>query len=179
MHRRQIDLQVFLRDDGLWEVDARITDVKSYDWKLKTGVRAAGEPIHDMTLRVVVDAMFNIVDAGAHTDAMPYPGHCSEHGDAYRRLIGLNLVHGFRAGLKERLGGVLGCTHITELAQTLPTVLIQAYAGVGDVAEREGDRQPMQIDRCHANWCRISSTQYSGWIPQDQLWGTYQGEEVN
>jgi SH3-like domain-containing protein len=36
-----------------------------------------------------------------------------------------------------------------------------------------------QIDRCHASWCRISSTQYSGWIPQDQLWGTYQGEEVN
>lgn len=36
-----------------------------------------------------------------------------------------------------------------------------------------------QIDRCHQSWCRISSTQYSGWIPQDQLWGTYQGEEVN
>jgi SH3-like domain-containing protein len=36
-----------------------------------------------------------------------------------------------------------------------------------------------QIDRCSRGWCRISSTQYSGWIPQDQLWGTYQGEEVN
>lgn len=151
MHRRQIDLQVFLREDSMWEVDARITDVKSYDWMLKTGLRPAGTPIHDMTLRIVVDRMFNIVDAGAQTDWMPYPGQCSAYGDAYRRLIGLNLLHRFRAGLKERLGGVLGCTHITELAQTLPTVIIQAYAGLDNVAEAEGsEHKPMQIDRCHA-----------------------------
>lgn len=36
-----------------------------------------------------------------------------------------------------------------------------------------------QLDRCHQGWCRISGAQYSGWIPQDQLWGTYQGEDVN
>lgn len=36
-----------------------------------------------------------------------------------------------------------------------------------------------QIDRCNKGWCKISSTQYSGWIPQDQLWGTYEGEDVN
>ncbi len=36
-----------------------------------------------------------------------------------------------------------------------------------------------QIDRCHGGWCRISGAQYSGWIPQDQLWGTYQNEEIN
>jgi len=29
------------------------------------------------------------------------------------RLVGLNLMKGFRQAVKERLGGVQGCTHIT------------------------------------------------------------------
>jgi Protein of unknown function (DUF2889) len=150
-HRRCIDVQIHARGDGLWEVDAEITDVKTRDALLAGGLRAAGEPIHDMLLRVVVDEQFNIVDAGSETRGMPYPGHCDEHGDAYRRLIGLNLLKGFRRAVKERLAGIAGCTHLTELTQVLPTAVVQAFAG--DVIKtREGDseRRPFQIDGCHA-----------------------------
>ena len=115
-HRRQIDVQVYARGDGLWEVDARMIDTKTRDASLAGGLRRAGEPIHEMLLRVVVDERFNIVEAGAETTWMPYPGHCEAHGDAYARLVGLNLIQGFRQALRERLGGVLGCTHLNELS---------------------------------------------------------------
>src|SRR5262245_60798642 len=95
-HRRSIDLQVFARDDGLWEVDARLIAIKSRDMPMHAGVRRAGEPIHDMLLRLVVDHELNIVDAGSETLWKPYPGYCEEHGDAYKRLVGLNLLKGFR-----------------------------------------------------------------------------------
>lgn len=151
-HRRQIDVQVYVRDDGLWEADARLTDVKTHESRKASGVRPAGEPVHDLLLRVVVDRALNIVAAGAESRAVPYPGHCDEHGDTYGRLAGLNLLQGFRAALKERVGGVLGCTHLSELAQVLPTAVVQAMAG--DVIDTRGDHadaeRPFQLDRCHA-----------------------------
>ncbi len=151
-HRRNIDVQIFARGNGLWEVDAHITDVRSRETRMATGMLPAGKPIHDMLLRLVVDERFNVLEAGAETSAMPYPGECSSYGDLYGRLVGLNLMRGFRQGVKERLGGVQGCTHLTELTQVLPTAVVQAFAG--EVIDTRGDSadstQPFQIDRCHA-----------------------------
>jgi len=149
-HRRQIDIQVFARGDGLWEVDALLTDVKARDARLAGEIRPAGTPIHEMLLRLVVDERLDIREAGSQTLWMPYVGECADHGDVYGRLVGLNLLRGFRAALRERVGGVLGCTHITELAQTLPTAVIQAFAGEVIDTRGHGDEVPFQIDRCHA-----------------------------
>jgi hypothetical protein len=149
-HRRQIDLQVYVRDDGLWEVDARLSDVKTRDAALAGGVRPAGAPIHDMLLRIVVDRGLTIVASGAESLAVPYPGACDDLGEVYGRLAGLNLMQGFRRALRERVGGVLGCTHLTELAQALPTAVVQAMAGEVIDTRGHGDERPFQIDRCHA-----------------------------
>jgi hypothetical protein len=155
-HRRSIEVQIYARGNGLWEVDAEIIDTKTHAAHLAGGLRPAGEPIHDMRLRVVVDEQFNVVEAGSQTLAMPYPGHCDkigdELGDVYRRLVGLNLLKGFRRDVNQRLGGVVGCTHLTELTQVLPTAVVQAFAGdVLDTREDSAsDTEPFQIDRCHA-----------------------------
>lgn len=149
-HRRSIDVQIFARGDGLWEVDARLTDTKTRDIQMAGGVRRAGDPVHEMLLRLVVNTQLNIVEAGSETLWMPYPAQCGEHGDAYSRLVGLNLLKGFRAAVKERLGGILGCTHITEMTQMLPTAVIQAFAGEVTTTGGDADQRPFQIDRCHA-----------------------------
>lgn len=152
LHRRSIDAQVYARDDGLFEVDAELCDTKTRDVPMAGGTRLAGEPIHDMLLRLVVDKQLNILAASSETRWMPYVGACGEHGNAYERLVGLNLLKGFRAGVKERLAGVKGCTHLTELSQVLPTAVIQAFAGIV-IDTREGDgsgQPPFQIDKCHA-----------------------------
>lgn len=151
-HRRRFDVQIYSRGNGQWEVDARITDVRTRETRLASGSLPAGMPIHDMLLRLVVNQSLDILEAGSQTSAMPYTGLCDKHGDAYARLVGLNLMRGFRAALRERVGGALGCTHITELAQVLPTAVIQAFAGevIDTKGEHEGADKPFQIDRCHA-----------------------------
>jgi hypothetical protein len=164
-HQRRIEVQVFARPDGLWEVDALLADTKSRDLQLPSGLRPAGTPVHEMRLRLVVNTRMEIVAAGSESRWMPYAGICDVHGeaaeaapgDAYARLVGLNLRQGFRRALHERLGGALGCTHLTELAQVLPTAVIQAFAGeVINVTEGrpatgdEPEQAPFQIDRCHA-----------------------------
>jgi hypothetical protein len=154
-HRRAIEASAYERDDGLWDIDAHLTDIKTRDIPLASGTRPAGEPVHDLWLRLTIDGELNIVDAFAASDAVPYPGYCEVIGPDYRELIGLNLMKGFRRGIKERLAGTAGCTHLTELAQVLPTVAIQAFAG--EVRKtRDGtaimvkEQKPFQLDRCHA-----------------------------
>ncbi|HYD94421.1 MAG TPA: DUF2889 domain-containing protein [Noviherbaspirillum sp.] len=154
-HTRAIQIEAFARDDGLWDLDAHITDVKTRDALLASGTRPAGQPLHDLWLRITVDTQLNIVDAEAVSDAVPYPNFCDTIGAAYKKLVGLNLLKGFRDGVKQRLAGVNGCTHLTELANVLPTATIQALAG--DVIDTRdgasGDQQsqkPFQLDRCHA-----------------------------
>ncbi len=154
-HTRTIEVEAFARDDGLWDLDARITDTKTRDAKLASGVRPAGTPIHDLWLRVTIDTQLTIIDAEAVSDAVPYPGYCNTIGPAYKSLIGLNLLKGFRQQLNERLSGIDGCTHLTELAPVLPTAAVQAFAGDvfktrdGDDADEQSPK-PFQLDRCHA-----------------------------
>ena len=149
VHTRRVRYEGYKRADGLWDIEAHLTDVKSHDVKLKTGVRRAGLPIHDMVVRVTIDRKLNVVDALSVSDAVPYPGGCETIGPAYKKLIGLNLAKKFREAVKERLGGVLGCTHITEMLAGLPTAAIQSFAGEMR-EERAPGRRPFQLDRCHA-----------------------------
>lgn len=154
-HTRAIQVAAFARDDGLWDIEAHITDIKTRDIQLATGLRPANTPVHDLWLRLTIDTRLTIVDAEAVSDAVPYPGFCDTIGPAYKKLIGLNLLQGFRQQLKERLGGIQGCTHLTELAQVLPTAAIQAFAGdVFNTRDGAGsdaqDTQPFQLDRCQA-----------------------------
>jgi len=168
LHTRTLSVQVYERSDGLFDVEASLVDVKQIDMMLATGLRPAGQPVHDMQLWLVVDRQLQIVDAGSATRAMPYPGFCGDHGDAYARLKGLNLLHGFRAALKAKLAGTQGCTHLTELAGVLPTAVIQAFAGhVLDTKEGGADDQPpFQIDRCHAlrREGQVVKTHYPRWF---------------
>lgn len=151
VHRRAIDVQVFAHHDGrLWDLEATLEDTKTRAFELATGPRAAGQPIHSMLLRLTIDTGFNVVGAHAQTLAAPYPGFCEDFGDAYRSLVGLNLLRGFTHAVKQRLHGVLGCTHITELTRVLPTAAIQAFAGEVIRPEAGGEQQPFQLDRCHA-----------------------------
>lgn len=154
-HTRAIQIEAYARDDGLWDLDARITDVKTRDIKLASGIRPAGTPVHDLQLRITIDTQFNIVAAEAASDSVPYPGHCDTIGPDYGKLVGLNLFKGFRDGVKRRLSGINGCTHITELAMVLPTAAVQAFAGdvldTRDGADADDQaHKPFQLDRCHA-----------------------------
>lgn len=152
MHTRAIRVEAFVREDGLWDLEAVLSDTKDHDFPLLSGTRAAGDPVHEMHLRVTIDTRFNVLAAEALSAAHPYPGHCNGIEPDYAKLVGLNLITGFRAGVKERLGGVQGCTHITELAAVLPTAAVQAFAGSLFRPEvlAAGDQLPFELDACHA-----------------------------
>ncbi|HEY4138708.1 MAG TPA: DUF2889 domain-containing protein [Casimicrobiaceae bacterium] len=148
LHSRRTTYEGFEREDGLFDIDAHLEDVKDHDFMLLTGNRPAGEPVHAMHVRVTIDRKYTIHDIEARTDRMPYPGACDRIAAAYRNLVGANLVRGFRKRLHDTMGGVQGCTHLTELLGYLPTAAVQTFAGLR--REDEGAQKPFQLDRCHA-----------------------------
>jgi hypothetical protein len=162
-HTRRVRYEGYKRADGLWDIEAHLSDIKNHDFDLKTGVRRAGLSVHEMWLRITIDRKLNVVAAAASFDAVPYPGGCETIAPAYRGLIGLNLVRHFRQKAGELLGGVRGCTHLTEMLAGMPTAAIQSFAGEMKEEQEDGSK-PFQLDQCHA--LETSSQTVRMWYPK-------------
>jgi hypothetical protein len=149
LHTRRVSYEGFRRDDGLFDLEGHLTDIKDHDYALLTGLRPAGVPVHDMWARVTIGTDFVIRSIEVRTDGMPYEGACDRIEAAYGKLAGASLLRGFRKTLYDAMGGVRGCSHITELLAHAPTAAIQMFAGLRREIEPGGDK-PFQLDRCHA-----------------------------
>jgi len=137
LHLRDISLRGYEREDGMIDVEAHMTDSKTHSLSMRDrGGLAAGEPMHDMWLRVTVDAEMTIVAAEAAMDATPY-SVCPGVAPNYQRLVGLNIGKGYLKGAMQRLGGVEGCTHLRELLQQLGTVAFQTSLSLRGQANKE------------------------------------------
>ena len=125
LHTRQVACRGYRRDDGLWDIEGRIVDTKSYDmvreWQRPL---PAGDPIHDMSLRLTIDDRLVIQDVVAVTDASPF-AICVDAAPNMARLKGLRIAPGWMRTVKERLGGRHGCTHIVELLGPVATTAFQ------------------------------------------------------
>ena len=169
LHTRRVTCQGFFREDGLWDVEGRIADDKTYEhgneWR---GPLKPGDLVHDMSIRLTLDHKFTIVDVEAVTDSSPY-SICGEVAPDFRKLIGLRIGGGFHREVRARLGGVHGCTHIVELLGPVATTafqtvssgkardLNQAHRAKSGHAPKPAAastpkprRKPYVIDTCHA-----------------------------
>jgi hypothetical protein len=147
LHHRAINARGYKRDDGLFEVEAHLVDSKSYSFKMMSGERIAGEPVHEMWLRITYDTSLTIIDAEASSDAHPYPGYCGSVVPDYRQMIGWSIRPGFSEKVRTTFGGTKGCTHLTDLIAVAATTAFQNLAGQ---LPPNPDRKPFQLDRCHA-----------------------------
>lgn len=161
IHARDIVCRGYRREDGLWDIEGHLTDTKSYSFENhERGHVPAGEPIHDMWIRLTIDDELEVKGVEAVTDYSPYRV-CGGITANFQRLVGLRIAGGWTRAVKERLGGVEGCTHLVELLGPLATVAFQTIAVVVfqerlDKARAEGrvdpleTSRPMLMDTCHA-----------------------------
>ena len=173
LHTRTMRVDAYARDDGQWDLEAELIDVKGYDFPKHDGsTHVAGQPVHHMHLRVTIDASFTITDALAAYDAAPYKEHCYCIAPDYKDMVGMNLLKGFRNAVKARFARTEGCTHLSELSYILPTAAVQAMAGrrrkQGDtetqVQSIDPAKRPFHIDGCHA--LRVDSPMTLKFYPQ-------------
>ena len=152
LHHRRYDFEGFQRSDGLWDIEGRITDRKTYGFPNDhRGRIEAGEAIHDMSVRVTMDDQMTIYEVVASIDAGPY-GVCPAIAPNFARLAGVTIGPGWRKELRKRVGGTEGCTHVVEMLGSLATVAYQTLFGARSRGEdrQEVRASPRLIDSCHA-----------------------------
>lgn len=155
LHTRTIVCEGYEREDGKWDIDGWLTDVKTYEFTNKDrGAIKPGEPIHGMGLRMTFDLELNIHDMAAVMDFTPYR-ICPNITPNFRKLIGLNLNKGFIRAARERASGINGCVHLFDLLGPMATT---AYQTIDEIRyetfkekERNGDpTMPFFVNSCHA-----------------------------
>jgi hypothetical protein len=146
IHTRKIEARGYRRRDGLWDIEGHLTDTKTYafanEWR---GEIAAGEPVHDMWIRLTLDDDFIVRDIEAMTAAGPFR-LCPDIAPAFAAVKGLRVGRGWSRRIREHLGGVHGCTHLVEMGGA-HTVAFRPIPG-GRAPGAGG--QPPHLDSCHA-----------------------------
>ena len=149
LYTRRIEVHGYQRDDGLFDIEARLTDTKTNGFASEDRAWISpGEPLHGMSMRMTVDDDMTIVQFEAATDYSPYR-ICPEIAPNYAKLAGLRIGPGFLRGVAERVGGVHGCTHLRELMQQMGTVAYQTLYPVL-AKKRQPVGKPAIINTCYA-----------------------------
>jgi hypothetical protein len=149
LHMRRVAVRGYLREDGLIDIEARMTDEKTHSFENldRNGIRA-GEALHDMWIRLTIDEHMVVQDCEAAMDSTPY-SICPAVAPNLKRLAGLHVGKGFLRAAAQRLAGVEGCTHLRELLQPAATVAFQTLAGLR--GHGTGSAVPAQLlNTCHA-----------------------------
>jgi len=154
VHSRAVSFTGYEREDGLFDIEGHLVDTKTYSFSnLDRGEIKAGEPIHNMRLRLTVDEEMMVVVAEASIDDSPF-NLCDTITPAFKQLEGMQIGPGWNKRVREKLGGTKGCTHLVEMLAPLATA---TYQTLYPILKRRRETQPedqrdkpSMIDGCHA-----------------------------
>jgi len=130
LNTRHIEMKGYRRSDGLYEIEGHVVDRKTQLFVHHPPGRAvpAGEPIHDMGVRLVFDEQMTVLEVHTFTHSAPY-GPCFQGGQALQTIKGLRMVGGWSRAVRHRLRGARSCTHLMELLIPMATAAHQALGG--------------------------------------------------
>jgi hypothetical protein len=152
IHNRKIEARGFQRDDGLWDIESRLIDTKTYSFdNTDRGMINSGEAIHDISIRITIDDDMTVQSAEAVIDSGPFT-LCGDITPAFKALEGLSVKPGWRKSVLQRLGGTKGCTHIVDML--LGPIAVTSWQTVNPARQKRnapsGGGKPPLLNSCHA-----------------------------
>ena len=152
IHTRTLEITEHRRADGQYDIEGHLVDRKPIRYDMPDRGFEPSSPIHDMWLRLTIDQSYTVREVDAVMDVGPH-FTCTGVTPKYQRLIGLSLGRGWNRGVRERLGGTDGCTHLSEMLAQMATPALQAlWAEQEAEAQANGNRLPLDpsvLNACH------------------------------
>lgn len=181
LHTRQVRFDGYHREDGLWDIEASLTDTKAYVWRsADKGALPPGTPIHDMVIRLTLDDHLTIQAIATAMPGTPH-GECIQANDPMQVMVGHTIGPGWRMTIEKNLGGVKGCTHLRELLFNMATAAYQTIPGYraqlrreAGLPERSTDQPPFYLGKC-LGWdfdgpaVQRHFPQFVGWQPLKRM----------
>jgi hypothetical protein len=121
VHGRQLVCRAYRRDDGRWDVEGRLAEVKTRDVALPGGAQvAAGEPYRALALALTVDETFTVRNARVEADTRT-AGAARVAGvrAACAALVGQRIDALGAAETSARFLRAADCPHLAELLAAL------------------------------------------------------------
>jgi hypothetical protein len=123
-------------------------------WRADDG-SGAEEEIHGYEVRLIAEPPdLTVVAVAVRPRFLPFP-ECPAAALTAQRLVGLRLTRGFRAGAREILGGVEGCTHLLTLVLAIwnhQVVAQYMLTRVDDGSHAEGTPDFEQVADVCSGW---------------------------
>jgi len=157
LHTRSVVYTGFRREDGLWDIEAQMSDTKTYALdRSERGHMPPGAPIHGMQIRVTVDDAMAIREISTAMDHTPFD-ECQGGRDPMQQMVGVTMGPGWRQAIEKALGGVRGCTHLRELLFNMATAAYQTIPGYRERLRRQSgvpaapsEAPPYHLGKCLA-----------------------------
>lgn len=163
VHARAIDYRRYERENGLWHVEAVMTNTKTCEFSNKwRGAVPIGGPTHEMLVRVTIHGSFVIEDIFVDTERSQSE-MCPANAHMYKKLIAIIWGPGWRKAIRMEVSGTEGCTPLNELLFPMATVAMESIWPIrskrklkSDTLEKlEQDKRPIALDTHHA-WASSS-----------------------
>src|SRR3954463_9762331 len=128
LHTRAVVYRGYHREDGLWDIEAEMSDTKTYPLeRSERGLMPPGTPIHGMSIRVTVDDTMTIREIASSQEHTPFD-ECQQGNAPMQKMVGATLGPGWRQSIARALGETRGSTPWRELllnrapaaSQTIP-----------------------------------------------------------
>ena len=130
IHKRKVECCGYRRQDGLWDIEGHLIDTKTYDFSnMDRGQVKAGEPVHEMWLRITVDDDLVIQATEASTEYGPF-SICPGAVPNFSKIKNIKIRPGFRGEVNKVVGGAHGCTHLRELLGAMATTAFQTIVPI-------------------------------------------------
>ena len=129
LHTRKVVCTGYERDDGLFDIEGCLLDTKGVETEFAYTTIPANGVLHYMRITMTLDQNMEIRQLKAVSEQAPTPV-CGHINRAYAGLVGLRIGPGFKQRVAERVGGVKGCTHLTEMLGPMATTALQTMAPV-------------------------------------------------
>lgn len=157
VHTRSIVCRGFRRADGLFDIEGRFIDTRPFAYRSESrGDVAEGKALHHMQVRLTIDSSRVIRELASAMPATPH-WSCPQVNSHFQRLVGLSIAKGFKQALRERLGGIDGCTHVIGLLEAMAAAALQTFSSNTHAPRPSSEPRPVHvwkidalIDTCYA-----------------------------
>jgi hypothetical protein len=127
VHERRMEFRTYPLEDDRLIAEGCLRDerlAKGYHWD---GTERPPGVVHQICVRLLLGGSpITILDAEAEMREVPHE-LCSKVEESVKKIIGLPIVSGYSERVRERLGGVHGCSHMTHLIVAMGPAALHGY----------------------------------------------------
>ncbi len=128
LHCRGIDIKTYPAEGSRVIVEGRLDDERQVpvyrSWAPEP--RPAG-PVHGLVVRFLVgDYPLTIIDAEAEMPTVPHE-LCDKAKESVKKLINMPITSGYSERVRDIIGGINGCAHLTHLAVVMGPAAVHGF----------------------------------------------------